>query len=156
MSNRGMGVKRFWFGIDTSDASSCWIWTKTKTLQGYGVLRCNIKRKLAHRVAWELAHGQEIPDGMQIDHICGVKACVNPNHLRLCTPSQNNMNHRIRSDASSGFKGVQANGKRWMANLKANGASYYLGTFDTKEEAHAAYCAKGKEIHGEFFNKGTE
>ena len=155
MSNRGLGLKRFWSGIDTSEPASCWIWTKNKTSQGYGTLRVNVKWRLAHRMAWELTNGP-IPLGLQIDHSCHNRLCVNPSHLRLCTPGQNNMNHFTMSCSSSGVKGVRRNGKRWMANIQCQGVRHYLGTFDTKEEAHAAYCAKGKEIHGEFFNKGTK
>ncbi len=106
-------------------------------------------------MAWELTNGP-IPIGLQIDHSCHNRLCVNPAHLRLCTPGQNNMNRFTMSCSSSGVKGVQKNGKRWMANIQCHGVRHYLGTFDTKEEAHAAYCAKGKEIHGEFFNRGTK
>lgn len=35
-----------------------------------------------------------------------------------------------------------------------NGASIFLGMFDRQEDAHAAYCAAGRESHGEFFNPG--
>jgi hypothetical protein len=43
---------------------------------------------LAHRLAWELAHGP-IPEGMQIDHVCRNRACINVAHMEVVTPSQN-------------------------------------------------------------------
>lgn len=44
--------------------------------------------RLAHRVAWEAAHGP-IPVEMTLDHICRNKPCINPQHLRLLTNSEN-------------------------------------------------------------------
>lgn len=41
----------------------------------------------AHRYAWEQAHGP-IPEGMHVHHRCGVKACMNVEHLELLTPRQ--------------------------------------------------------------------
>lgn len=41
---------------------------------------------LAHRFAWELLRGP-IHDGMQADHTCGVRRCVNPDHLQILAPS---------------------------------------------------------------------
>lgn len=42
----------------------------------------------AHRVAWEIANGP-IPDGLVIDHLCGIPRCVNPSHLELVTFREN-------------------------------------------------------------------
>lgn len=47
-------------------------------------------------------------------------------------------------------------GKRWIAQITAGYQVFYLGTFDTPEAAHEVYCAKAKELHGEFANFGAE
>lgn len=44
--------------------------------------------RLGHRVAWEAVHGP-IPEGMTLDHVCRNKPCVNVDHLRLLTNSEN-------------------------------------------------------------------
>jgi hypothetical protein len=43
----------------------------------------------AHRVAWVAHTGEQIPEGMTVDHICRVRTCVNPEHLRLLTNAEN-------------------------------------------------------------------
>jgi hypothetical protein len=43
----------------------------------------------AHRAAWVAANGRQIPDGMTVDHICHVRPCVNPEHLRLLPNVEN-------------------------------------------------------------------
>jgi hypothetical protein len=50
----------------------------------------------------------------------------------------------------SGFKGVFPNGSGWLAKIKDNGKTFYLGTFSTPSLAHEAYCKSAREIHGEF------
>lgn len=43
----------------------------------------------AHRAAWVAITGQQIPDGMTVDHICKNRRCVNPTHLRLLSNFEN-------------------------------------------------------------------
>ena len=69
-------------------ADGCWLW-KGAAIKGYGV----IKREgrfmwKVHRWLWELLHG-ELPDGLVLDHLCGVTLCVNPTHLEPVTPADN-------------------------------------------------------------------
>jgi len=74
--------------------SGCHLWTGAiHSEDGYGYFGIGqkpTKRSChAHRVAWEIHHRQEIPTGLQIDHLCRVRACVNPAHLEVVTQKEN-------------------------------------------------------------------
>ena len=76
--------------------SGCWLWLGTCCREGYGRIEVDRygdrKRVLAHRVMYEFHRGP-IPPGLQIDHLCRVTCCVNPDHLEPVTPAEN----RIRA-----------------------------------------------------------
>jgi hypothetical protein len=82
-----MTEERFWAKVDAS--GDCWIWTGAKTSGGYGQSSYGHgSPAIAHRMAWELLCGP-IPEGRQLDHLCRVKLCVNPDHLEPVTPAEN-------------------------------------------------------------------
>lgn len=66
----------------------CHIFLGGKDKDGYGITSVKSWPVKAHRYIWEF-HKGEIPEGLVIDHICRVRACVNINHLRLVTGKQN-------------------------------------------------------------------
>jgi hypothetical protein len=68
--------------------SGCWIWSGAWNGAGYGVAWFDKKRIGAHRAAWMTLVG-EIPAGLELDHLCRNRACVNPAHLRVCTHRDN-------------------------------------------------------------------
>jgi hypothetical protein len=69
------------------DPSGCWLWTGATTT-GYGVLKVDGKRWLAHRWSYEQLVGP-VPVGLQLDHLCRVRRCVNPAHLEPVTLREN-------------------------------------------------------------------
>lgn len=66
----------------------CIEWEGTIDVDGYGRQNVNGKWCQAHRLAWESVNGP-IPDGMQIDHVCRNRRCINPAHLELVTRKEN-------------------------------------------------------------------
>lgn len=82
---------RFWAKVTGRDVDRCWLWTAKIDDHGYG--RFNLGGRaggmhMAHRVAYELTRA-EIPDGLQLDHLCRTRHCVNPWHLEPVTPKVN-------------------------------------------------------------------
>ena len=118
--------------------------------KGYRLLHINGAYYMEHRVAWIVVHG-EIPEGMTVDHINGVKGDNRIANLRLATDCQNSYHRPRKSNNVTGYKGVyqRENGK-YRATITVNRKRTSLGTFDTKEEAYAAYCEAARRLHGEF------
>ena len=71
----------------TVKTSTCWFYTGTKA-SGYGTITVDGKRILAHRIMYEAVNGA-IPDGKEIDHLCIIRHCVNPEHLQAVTHLEN-------------------------------------------------------------------
>lgn len=92
---------RFESKVDRSGGpDACHPWRGPLDKKGYGNIRVNGKRRRVHQVAWELANGEPVPDGHDIDHSCRNEAvragtcrpgacahrrCCNPHHLRALT-----------------------------------------------------------------------
>lgn len=78
--------QRFWSKVDAS--GDCWLWLGSITANGYGQTSVGGRRQAAHRYAYEQTVGP-IPNGLQLDHLCRVHACVNPDHLEPVTNREN-------------------------------------------------------------------
>ena len=75
------------FEAKVEKTPTCWLWTAATT-DGYGQLGANGKVRYAHRLAYEHFVGP-IPEGMQLDHLCRTRRCVNPEHLEAVTGGEN-------------------------------------------------------------------
>lgn len=79
---------RFWRKV--SLGNDCWNWQKGLTQDGYGQFHLSIAKPIAaHRYAYELFMGT-IPPGLEIDHLCRNRKCVNPDHLEPVPQRVNN------------------------------------------------------------------
>lgn len=75
---------RFWKKVSPAPSDACWIWHGATNTRGYGNVGRNHITYLAHRVAYELTNGP-VPEGLDLDHLCRTKSCVNPAHLEPVT-----------------------------------------------------------------------
>lgn len=84
-------LDRFWAKVQQTE--SCWLWTAARDHRGYGEFRVELppaRPAKAHRFAYETLVGP-IPDGLELDHLCRNRACVNPDHLEPVTGRVNTL-----------------------------------------------------------------
>ncbi len=78
---------RFDEKVEIDSATGCWLWTAAMKPNGYGCFGLGAQQ-YAHRVSYE-RHKGPIPEGLEIDHLCRVRNCVNPDHLEAVTHREN-------------------------------------------------------------------
>jgi hypothetical protein len=127
-----------------------------RSRQGYIRVKLDGRLVMAHRLAWVIHYGVDLPANAQIDHKNGNRADNRIDNLRLATGTQNRVNTRLSARNSTGFRGVYPLRGRFAARIKGpDGQRYYLGAFDTPEEAHLSYMSRARELYGEFATNGV-
>lgn len=115
---------------------------------GYRIIQIDGWNYKAARLAWLYHYGRwPVP---QADHRDLKRDNDRISNLREATDSQNGANTGLLASNRSGFKGVSHSRDGWKAQIRKNGERKFLGYFDTPEEAHAAYCAAARDLHGDF------
>lgn len=123
----------------------------TRAVCGYVVIWVGGKLHYAHLLAWAI-HTGEWPTA-EVDHRDGDKSNNRWSNLRLATHIQQAWNKGMRNDNTSGFVGVSWDKSRhlWSAFIYLGGKHKYLGRYQTKEQAGAAYAEAAQSAHGEFY-----
>lgn len=118
---------------------------------GYRQIKFMGKLYLSHRIAWEFVNGK-IPDGMEIDHVNVIKNDNRIINLRLATREDNQHNHGIRKNNSSGVKGVHWHkgiGK-WQVRIMVGKNRVHLGYFSENKDAEKAAIEARELLHGKY------
>ena len=79
---------RFNARYDVDPITGCWVWNRGCFSSGYGALYVGSNNKPAHRIGYELLIGP-IPEGLELDHLCRNRPCVNPFHMEPVTHEEN-------------------------------------------------------------------
>ncbi len=89
---------RFWSKVDKSriclcdyclnHTGYCWQWIAYINKKGYGMFKIHGRVVEAYRVAYEFTKGN-VPSGLELDHLCRQRWCVNPDHLEPVTRKEN-------------------------------------------------------------------
>jgi hypothetical protein len=93
--------------IEHDPNTGCWKWIEKTTRYGYAVINWKGRQWLAHRAVYTKLRGA-IPEGLEIDHLCDNKACVNPMHLEA-VPHQVNI---VRSNGAAAENARKTHCKR--------------------------------------------
>ena len=118
---------RFWEKVDRRSENECWLWTATRTKFGYGSFRVGSqsdgtrRKEMAHRMAFMLATGQDIPPGKVVMHSCDNPQCVNPAHLSVGTYSENG---KAAYDRQRRFSTVKPRAQHPRAKLTEEQVTY--------------------------------
>jgi hypothetical protein len=111
--------------------NGCWVWVAARDNHGYGRYGIDGRAATAHRVAYQTLVGP-IPDGLHLDHLCRVRACVNPEHLEPVTCRENVLRgvgpsalHSVKTHCPEGHEYTEENtylyrGMRYCQTCKAN------------------------------------
>ena len=128
-----------------------------RLMSNRGYVHVKIFNKLykVHRLIFLLHHGY-MPKC--IDHIDRDPSNNKIENLREATSAQNQQNTKVRTDNTSGVKGVfwRKSEKKWSAQCIANGKRNSLGSFSNIEDAAAAVRQFREQHHGEFANHGVQ
>lgn len=118
-----------------------------KSDSGYVIVAVDGYSLREHRMIWEM-HNGPIPDGIEIDHINGLRSDNRVENLRLANRSEQSQNTFIRLDNPSGVKGVTIRRDgAYVASIAIDGVSHWLGVFQTLEEAAAARISAENLLH---------
>jgi hypothetical protein len=83
-------IKQFEDYVIPEPNSGCFLWIGRLSSCGYGQKMHYGKSLLAHRLAYELERGG-IPNGLEVDHLCRVRSCVNTRHMEIVTHKENTL-----------------------------------------------------------------
>jgi hypothetical protein len=89
-----------------------------------------------------------------VDHIDNNKLNNTISNLRWCNSQENQHNHQLNENNTSGVKGIywDKNANKWHAQIKFKNKLIYLGLFDNLEDAKTARQQKANELYGEYIN----
>lgn len=141
--------------VDDEDFLDLRQWSWSINAHGYAARGYQIAGRRIGEIMHRRLMGLTVGDKRQVDHIDGNRLNNQKSNLRVCTNLENSRNRKAQG-GNAGYKGVywRASTRRWLANIGHLGKTYFLGSFDTAEEAHRAYCAAAAIFHGEFANAG--
>jgi len=94
----------FWEKVAKKGYNECWEWQGYRDKNDYGYHQLGDRNFLAHRIAWILSHGEPIPPGLVVMHICDNPPCCNPSHLKLGTKAENNLDRAQKGRSARGEK----------------------------------------------------
>lgn len=136
-------VERFWSKVQKTD--TCWLWTGTPTPAGYGKFGARRTMVLVHRYAYELLVGP-IPEGLELDHLCFVKLCVNPAHLEPVTGAENTRRYWASRTACRNGHPYSTENTYWYRGVRECRVcqrAYEAGLRDRRRER----SGKGRQRH---------
>jgi hypothetical protein len=113
---------------------------------------------LIHRVILGRMIGRPLLESELVDHVDRNGLNCRRSNLRIANSSQNQINQKLSSLNTSGYKGIywHKKARKWHATIGVYGKTKSLGYYDDPSEAHKAYMRAAREYYGEFANDGYD
>ena len=136
--------------------SGCIVWTNHLSADGYATTRMGGKLYRVHRLVMEQELDRQLSPREWVDHRCGVRSCVNVDHLRVATSAQNAQHITAASKGASGYRNVYwvPSAGKWVVQIRHAGRYLTFGRYSDKEEAARVAQEERRKLFGEF--AGTE
>ena len=115
--------------------TGCWLWLGPLG-DGYGRWWDGKKHWPAHRFLWERINGP-VPDGMEMDHLCRLRSCVNPDHVEAVTSRQNTLR-------GFGFCAVNARKTHCVKGHDLTDAPVYVRKRDGRKWRSCMVCNRAR------------
>lgn len=138
--NMSKRLQLFFDKVKVDPETGCWLWQGYVTVHGYGQFWNGDRLVGAHVFGYE-AHKGPVPDGLDLDHLCRVRRCVNPDHLEAVTRRENllrgltipaakaaqtHCEHGHEFTEANTYRG--ANGKRSCRICRRDGSAQWAAT----------------------------
>lgn len=143
----------FWSKVMPEPNSGCWLWLASVTRDGYGqsYFYGGDAGTKAHRVTYRELVGP-IPSGLQLDHLCRVRSCCNPDHLEVVTPRENAMRgvsfSAVNARKTHCINGHELTGNNVYARREGGRKCYRCAMDASARSKRAARAARRDAIGG--------
>lgn len=128
-------IGRFMDKVYPEPMSGCWVWLGNVDVHGYGCFWFNGKNVKAHR--WMYEQVKASPGSLDIDHICSLPLCVNPDHLQAVTRGKN-----TQLTYQRGRSFLIGNIHKRKTHCPANHEYSMLNTYHYRGERHCKTCKR--------------
>lgn len=119
---RELRIREFWAKVEKT--ATCWLWRGSLSHAGYGRYWWDGRMQMAHRVSLEL-FGRKVPNHLQADHLCRVRACIRPSHLDpvTCLENVRRTPSANKTHCKNGHKYDENNTYRYKGSRKCRACS---------------------------------